>query len=901
MAKGAAHPSLAGLTPAQQTTALSMVNAWLAGETWSPDRLKRPGEGPSPPNEVEAATIRKALMVYLARERGAVDAKSADPMEVAGPVSVGAQGANLENAAINGMLDLSGLHFPLRLRFSRCRFRAPVILDNAKLGALTLSRCRFPWLRADATQFDGPVLVTDCMALAVHLRGARVQGLVNLGGTLLVLDLLNQVDRMAEALIGERLQLSSETTIEHTSQTLWAAALIQTVEGSPDAQLLPRALSLIERMDPALIATAQLARLFKPSGDVSLSELHAATTRLAIKEWADAGRQVLTSVIADKDGLTPTVSPLPEGEFEGTLWGQPYNAVMLDAATISADLFLRNGYVAFGESNLIRSEIGGRLDCSAGKFFVTMDVDRRPDPSIVWDCALNFSSAHIGDDVLLHQSVATLGSCDCITSEIGGDLVADGVFFAPGGRALNLNGSEFSSDVMTVASFSMSGAMSLNGTVVRGNVFLSGTMSTASGNCVVMESVEIGDSVRLIELTCEGGFNAIRATIAGNFFIRQPSLLGVKGRPALDLRTATIGQSLSLSNFKAFSGDLDLRDVRARSFADDGSGWRQEPETPPMSRLMALFSPLFSGGRPVAKVRDTVRVRLAGFTYDQFVDSYGAGQRGGGGKTLLECVDRIAWLSAQHPDDLNPLQPQPWTQCARILRKMGNVRDANLIMFACETMRGAQVQHRVEWAFTYLLGLTAGYGFKTYRAALQALFIILAGALFYWIANSNGYLGRAPETVVASIGTVKVGGQEVQAEMRKQALADPEFHALAYSLDVFVPLVDLRQAVYWVPVQPVPSGTVTTKVSHEDASDPPVTLVSDFVRSVGAGSRPAGWMAEEADGALTQFLAAVKRLTGIGTWLWALWMWTWFQIIAGWWLTTVAVAGVTGLLERREP
>ncbi len=77
-----------------------------------------------------------------------------------------------------------------------------------------------------------------------------------------------------------------------------------------------------------------------------------------------------------------------------------------------------------------------------------------------------------------------------------------------------------------------------------------------------------------------------------------------------------------------------------------------------------------------------------------------------------------------------------------------------------------------------VLGLTIGYGYRPWQALLWILGFIVLGWFLFWIGSQQGLLAETKEGMV------------------------PTFNALVYSLDTFVPLVDLHQAKYRLPTGP---------------------------------------------------------------------------------------------------
>ena len=199
---------------------------------------------------------------------------------------------------------------------------------------------------------------------------------------------------------------------------------------------------------------------------------------------------------------------------------------------------------------------------------------------------------------------------------------------------------------------------------------------------------------------------------------------------------------------------------------------------------------------------------LHGFVYENIAE-----------EAPREAQDRIKWLHRQGDKFL----PQPYEQLATVLRTGGQEADAKeiLIQKAKDRKRLAELT-RSEWWWYHVFGRFIGYGYRPWRAMWSVLLFIVFGSVFF---------GLGADTF-----------------SKTQTGTPPQFNALVYSVDAFVPLVDLHQARYWVP----------------DAEKGSVLLDWPWI---------------------TIRWGNLLRL------------WLWLQIIAGWVLSTLLVVGVSGLVR----
>lgn len=133
--------------------------------------------------------------------------------------------------------------------------------------------------------------------------------------------------------------------------------------------------------------------------------------------------------------------------------------------------------------------------------------------------------------------------------------------------------------------------------------------------------------------------------------------------------------------------------------------------------------------------------------------------------------ERLKWLRLQ---DYDKFVPQPYVQLGKVLNEMGHETDARKILIAKqEDPARLKAMTRAQRAGHHVLGWTIGYGYQPWMALWWILGFMFIGTVFFWIGSA-----RFAET--------------------KEGTA-PTFNAIVYSIDVFVPLVDLHQVKYRLP------------------------------------------------------------------------------------------------------
>jgi hypothetical protein len=283
--------------------------------------------------------------------------------------------------------------------------------------------------------------------------------------------------------------------------------------------------------------------------------------------------------------------------------------------------------------------------------------------------------------------------------------------------------------------------------------------------------------------------------IAGGFYGDHAAFNGPSGPPApgsapgpgqgLYVVTTSIKGGLSLQGIKLRNGaKLFLGGTSAHAFFDDEAGW------PSRGNLL-----------------------LDGFAYDYLGNP-------------ISPEARLRWLGLQ-----DGFHPQPYRQLAKVMAESGDDVGAAQVRIAAEDLRYARygLLGRIWGAF---LKEAIGYGHRPMLTIMWSLAVVLFGWLVISIGGRAGIMRRTwPENAPR------------ESEKEYEPL-----RPLVYSLDVFLPFVNLHQEHYWWPN--------TTASGACRVLGVPITLRGSLVL-----------------------------------------YYLWAQIVAGWILSAIFVAGVTGLIR----
>jgi hypothetical protein len=346
------------------------------------------------------------------------------------------------------------------------------------------------------------------------------------------------------------------------------------------------------------------------------------------------------------------------------------------------------------------------------------------------------------------------------------------------------------------------GALSLFRATIGGDFDCSGADFTGSGvadTISAQESAIGGDASFVQNFTTDGVLYFRLARIGRSLSFNHARFVGT-GETGLDAERAAIAGPLYWVDIAHTAlTKLDLENAGVASLFDDRTSW------PPPGNL-----------------------DLDGFTYNEF-----------GGDSPADASARLQWLALQAPG----YRPQPFAELAKALKQSGRTEGEVEVLIA---QRVAQRQNgrlsMAARAWNLLLEGTIGYGYRPLRALWWITGFVLVGAiLFAWGYRAGVMAPSEPDAY------------EAFARSGRPPVHYPHFNAFVYSLENFLPVVDLHMGNHWRP-----------NVRERVVMDP----------------KSGEWMTENAS-------LSGRLLRG----------YLWFHILAGWTLTPLMFAGLSGLIR----
>jgi len=146
---------------------------------------------------------------------------------------------------------------------------------------------------------------------------------------------------------------------------------------------------------------------------------------------------------------------------------------------------------------------------------------------------------------------------------------------------------------------------------------------------------------------------------------------------------------------------------------------------------------------------------------------------------------RLRWLGRQPAG----YRPQPYRQLAKVLHDGGRETGATDVLIAKEELRRREGGlGRLERAWNLMLDLTIGYGYRPLRALWWIAGFVILGTFLFGL----GYRARL-------VTPTDDAAYRVFVESGVAPPHHPPFHALVYALENFLPVVDLDQGEFWRP------------------------------------------------------------------------------------------------------
>jgi hypothetical protein len=389
----------------------------------------------------------------------------------------------------------------------------------------------------------------------------------------------------------------------------------------------------------------------------------------------------------------------------------------------------------------VGADIGGSLNCSKGTF-------ENED-----GYALSADRLKVGSGVFL-RSIRAKGEVRLLGADIGGDLdCSKGTFENEDGRALNADGLKTKGNVFLRGGFHAKGAVCLVGADIGGVLDCSrGVFGNVNSVALDAEGLKTKDNVNLSNM-----FYAIGEVCFLN---------------------AEIGTNLSC-NEGTFENENGVAFNAERMNVKGTFKWRLTKRPRGKVDLThATVGQLYDNMHDIGSWPDKGKLFLDGFKYDALAS-----------KETPRSVDNLLeWLKLQPEEHL---KLQPYEQLAKVYRLMGHEKYARTVLIEKhKELRRHGKLYRGSYIRNWVLDVTVGYGWQPGKALWFIAALIFIGMGLFWSADFIQVMQPSKERVYLDAKFKKTG------ELPSQY---PVFNPLSYSMDTFIPFVDLHQENYWLP------------------------------------------------------------------------------------------------------
>lgn len=646
-------------------------------------------------------------------------------------------------------------------------------------------------------------------------------------------------------------------------------------------------------------------------------------------------------------------------------------------ARVNGSAFLNEGFVANGEVNLAGAEIRGSLDCTAGTFKALANgagmALRAEGVRVAGRVSMRAAQNH---------PFQAFGAVSLVGAQIGGSLECTaGRFDNAQGDALNAARIRIGDKLFLDSGFIAKGEVSLRAAQINGSVVCAGGYFENANDCAIRAHlVKIGGSLGLGDdldaspscrpvwsngaFEANGEINLIGASIGGFFWCEnarfqkkvRARLLTVRADASfkdakfagpvelpnsiiggsidlqnaqlqglLDLHSAKIEGSLNCQGANLDSAEVDLRQARAGTLEDDES----------------TLWPSGCG-----------KLKINGFAYDnihsrRFTTKRGAltwlrsGAQSLSGASEVASPARTGYNAREPNKNVSTrsrleYKPQPFKQMAAILSKMGHEKLAKEILIEKERSRSISLKH--VWVSLDAASSCKGregrnrwYALKNFLTNIVRILVLPFRCLWWAYMLSVGFWYK-PLRALALFAALVIFGAMLSEWGHEAGFITPnefeahhyfverchspehyeEFNSLIYSIETALPFVNLRQKEKWAPHS---DAVVCLQPDQSEDAVAGLVKVNDQSRlgSVGAlAPEPKSYLAL-APKSQFQPRANVSRWRVLllpffseqyNRWIslpacfgrtlrWYLWV----QTILGWVLAATFIAGVSGLVH----
>ena len=460
----------------------------------------------------------------------------------------------------------------------------------------------------------------------------------------------------------------------------------------------------------------------------------------------------------------------------GTFYNPKKIALRAQCADIKGTVFLCNGFRATGIVEFSGATIGGTFDCNNSTF-------HNP-----YGFALLAQKIKIQGAALFRNGFSSKGEVRLFAATIGGVLdCSNGTFDNPKGYALMAMGADIGNSVLlnkyvtnnkSTEGFKALGTVSFHGATINGDLNCNGGSFYTSGDLFQSFEREV--------------LFATGVEVKGNVFLARD----FKSSGKISFHGAVVGGNFQYCNQHVSNKvSLDLSFAKIRTLVVYPKGWPKQGN-----------------------------LSLLGLVYENIIDYW---------DTEISC---LKWLQLQYPDEIKvsalaeilsscspdfqslnlslycyyfnlylrlcgklqqalsfQLSFQSYERLAQVLKRSGREKESLTVLIGKQNdCRKYGRLNGWNYFLNRFFGAFIDYGYRPQKALKFSLGLVMVGTMLFGL----GYSSTSRKLITPSKITTSA-----LASSNSNKISDdyPVFNPLIYSLDVFVPIINLHQQDFWLP------------------------------------------------------------------------------------------------------
>jgi len=489
------------------------------------------------------------------------------------------------------------------------------------------------------------------------------------------------------------------------------------------------------------------------------------------------------------------------------LSGSHVRQIFADRAIIKGKLKISRNFTSETALRFIRAEIFGDVEFGQAKL---------PEHNY----AVSFSGAKIHGCVIFKEKFRSLGFIDFSHTRIDGYVSLNRTRIDSKEYALSFEGAEISSDVFLRNAF-FNGEVTFYGAKITGNFQIdkSTFCSSEDSYCLNVSRAKVDGNAFIETSNLRGEVSFWGTEICGSLFIRLGTEIKSRekecadyereSRPLMDAEHIHVGHSVLIYDGVNCHGEISLKNaevggdlvLRAK---EEGLSIDQKNRRMSYIRSLSLLGANICGAINMRSLVRIDRLDLRDAHAQTLIDSTATWPKsdhlqldrftyeGFGGNAPVDWKPRLNWLLLQPPDDIlgSRFKSQPFEQLASVLEKSGDERSAKEIRIKKQDYlrRSGKISGWLNRRLHFLLGISIGYGYRPFRALLLAVITVAMGSVVFLSAFEENYISGSKVRNMLGQAYVFCG------ELPKSY---PPFNPIIFSVDTFVPFLDLQMEEYW--------------------------------------------------------------------------------------------------------